>query len=129
MSTSSTDPEHDRIPQRLLLPLGDREDHGPGVRADVELGGPHQVPDVLDQQEVQRVQIQARQRRADHGRVRVTLPAVAVPGVDEADGGAAPGQPAGVQARLDVALDDADADLPLQTEQGLAQQGRLAGTR
>jgi hypothetical protein len=56
----------------------------------------------------------------------VAFAAEPVPGVDQRDLGAEPGQPVGVQAGLDVALDDPDPDFPGEPGQGLAQQRGLA---
>ena len=52
--------EHERVLERLVLALGDRGDHHPGVLADPELGRADEVADVLDHQQVDLVQ---RQRR------------------------------------------------------------------
>ncbi len=69
--------EHQRVLERLVLALGDRGDHDPRVLADPELGRADEVADVLDDQQVDLVERQRRQRRADHVRVEVALAAEA----------------------------------------------------
>jgi hypothetical protein len=46
----------------LVLALGHGRDHDPRVLADAELGRAHEVADVLDDQHVELVQRQRRQR-------------------------------------------------------------------
>ena len=69
--------EHQRVLERLVLALGDRADHHPGVLADPELGRADEVADVLDHQQVDLLERQVGDRRADHVGVEVALAAEA----------------------------------------------------
>ena len=101
-------PEHHRVLQRLLLALGHREHHRPGVLADIELGRAHEVADVLDHDEVEIGKGQARQGRANHRGVEMAFAAEAVRGVDQRHRCAESCETIGIDRRLDIALDDAD---------------------
>ena len=101
-------PEHQRVLRRLLLALGDRGDHDPGVLADSELRGTDEVADVLDHEEVDVVERQVGERGAHHVRIEVTLAAEARGGVELGHGNVQRGQPVRIHRPLNVALQHAD---------------------
>ena len=94
--------------ERLVLALGDGVDERTGALADIELGRADEVADVLDDDDVERVERELVEHRADHRRVEVAFAAETVGGVDKRDRGAEPAETLGVERGLDVALDDAD---------------------
>ncbi|MFN8021243.1 MAG: hypothetical protein U0Q03_06910 [Acidimicrobiales bacterium] len=70
-------PEHHRIARRLLhSPSVTEEHHQADVLADVELGRADQVADVLDDDEVELVERQARRGRPHHRRIEASPQAV-----------------------------------------------------
>ena len=118
-------PEHHRVLQRLLLTLGDREDHRPGVLPDPELCWTDQIADVLDDQELELGQRQAFEAGPDHHRIEMALPAEPGTRVDEGNGGGArAGETVRVDARRDVPFQHPDAHRAAECLQGLAQKGR-----
>ena len=121
--------EHDRVLEGLLFAFGDREDHCPGVLADIELGRADQVADVLDHDEVEVGERQPGERGADHRGVEVAFAAEAVGGVDQRDGRAEAGEAIGIDRGLDIALHDPDSQRGAELQQHLTEQRRLACTR
>ena len=97
--------------------------------ANVELGGADEVPDILDEDQVEGRQVEAPERAGDHGGIQMTLAAEPVSGVEQADLGAESAEPFGVQGSLDIALDDADAEPVTQGGEGPLEQGGLARPR
>ncbi len=121
-------PKHQRVLERLVLALGDRADHDPRVLPDPELSRADEVADVLDHQQVDLLERDLRDRRADHVGVEVALPSEAGVGVDLGDRDVQMGDPVGVEAALHVALEDADPG-PFQARFDSAlQKCRLAGS-
>ena len=121
-TTASHGPEHHRVLERLLLALGHGVHHGLGVLADAELGRAHQVADVLDDEEVEVGEREAGQAGAHHHGIEVALATEAGAGVDQRHRRAESGQPVGVDAGGDVALQDPDARPPPQLPQRALQQ-------
>jgi len=101
--------EHHRVLQRLVLALRDRIHHRPRVGPDVELGRTHEIADVLDDDQVEAIERQAREARLHHHGVEVALAPEPRARVHECDVDRVVSQRVGVDARLDVALDDADS--------------------
>ena len=93
----------------LSSPSVTEHDHHARVLADAELGRADEVADVLDDQQVDLVERQRRDRRADHVRVEVALAAEAGVGVELDHGHVQAGEAIGVQRSLHVALEHADA--------------------
>ncbi|CAO5228493.1 hypothetical protein FAGKG844_110090 [Frankia sp. AgKG'84/4] len=121
--------KHHRILQRLFFALGHSEDHRSQILAHHELRGTHQIADVLDDDEVEFGERQARQRRGDHRRVQMALPTEPVAGVDQCHRGAEPVEAVRVEAGLDVSLDDPDPAPGAQPAQRPGEQGRLPCAR
>ena len=121
--------EHERVLAGLVVALGDRGDHDPRVLADVELGGADEVADVLDDQQVDLVERDRRQRGAHHVRVEVALAAEAAAGVELRDRDVQVGEPVGVERALHVALEHADAQVADAVAQQALEQRRLARAR
>ena len=100
-------PEHQRVLQRLVLALGHRAHHHARILADAKLGRAHEVADVLDDQQVDLVERERRDRRADHVRVEMALAAESRVGVDLGHRHMQPGEAIGVHRPLHVALEHA----------------------
>ncbi len=92
--------EHQRVLERLVLALGHRAHHHARVLADPELGRADEVADVLDDQQIDLVERQRRDRRADHVGVEVTLAAEAGAGVELGHRHVQAGQAVGVHRAL-----------------------------
>ena len=118
--------EHQRVLERLVLSLRDGGDHHPRVLSDLELRRAHEVADVLDHEQVDLVQRQGRDRRADHVRVEVTLSAETGIGVDLRHRHVQAREPVGIEAALHVSFQHGDPDA-VEVMQDALQQRRLAG--
>ena len=114
--------EHMRVLHRLVVALGDRGQHHPGLLAQVEQGRADQVADVLDHDQRPAGRVEQAQPLGHHLGVEVT----ACPGVDlhhlAARGADAPG----VQRRGLVTLDDRDGHLAAQLPRGAFEQCGLS---
>ena len=82
----------------LSSPSATERDHRAGVLAHPELGRADQVADVLDQEQVDLVEGERRQRRAHHVGVQVALAAEPGVGVELGDRHVQSGEPVGVEA-------------------------------
>src|SRR5215218_5636132 len=121
--------EHKRVFQRLFLPLRDGVDHDPDVLTHPELGRTHQVPHVLDYEDIYVVEREFAEAGADHVGVKMALAAETRVGIHLHQRDVETGQPVGVQGSLHVALQDAQTKLAAQPLQGTLQQRRLSRSR
>ncbi len=94
--------------------------------ADIELRWAHEVADVLDHDEVEVGERQARQGGTNHRCVEMAFPTETVRRVDQRHRCAQPCEPIGIDRRLDIALDDANAHRRPELQQHLAEQRGLA---
>src|SRR5215204_2459830 len=106
--------EHKRVLQRFLLSFRDGVDHDPGVLPHPELRGTHQVPHVLDDEDVYIVERELAEAGADHVGVQMALAAETRIGIHLHQGNVETGQPVGVQGGLYVALKNAEPKLIAQ---------------
>ena len=120
--------EHERVLERLVLALGHGRDHYAPVLADAELRRADEVADVLDQEQVDLVERDRRQRRAHHVRVEVALAAEARIGVDLRHRHVQRGKRVGIETALHVALEHADAHI-VEISHDAFEQRRLARAR
>ena len=121
--------EHHRVLQRLVLALGHRVDHRLGVLAHVELRRTHEVPDVLDDHQIEGRKVQALQRPVDHRGIEVAFAAEAVVGVQQRDLRTPATEPRGVDVGGDVTFDHPDRDVAGQFVEGCSQHRGLTGPR
>ncbi len=100
--------EHQRVLERLVLALGDRGDHHARILADAELGRADEVADVLDHQQVDaRASGTAGSAERTMFASRWHSPPKPGIGVDLRHRHVQRGEPVGVVAALDVALEHA----------------------
>ncbi|VTR68678.1 hypothetical protein DESC_720056 [Desulfosarcina cetonica] len=121
-------PEHQGVFGRFVLAFGDRQDHHALVLADVELGRADQVADVLHDEQVDAVKIQAGHGAFDHMGRQVAIAAEFV-GVDLHDRRTGLGQSVGINRGADVTHDHGATQPWHDAGQGFLQGGGLARTR
>ena len=119
------DLEDARVLVRLVVALGHRQDHDLRVLAQVEVGGTHQVADVLDDDQVELLERQRVDRALDH----VALEVAGAAGVDLDRRDAVRLDLLGVDLARDVALDDRDAVAVAQGRDGGQDRRGLARAR
>src|SRR5918997_1702378 len=121
--------EHQGVLEGFLLALCDRVDHHPRVLPVLELRRTHQVPDVLYDEDIHLFQRELGEAGAHHVRVEVALPAEAGVRVYLHQRDVKAGQAVGVEGRLHVALQDAQAKLAAHAVECALQERRLARPR
>ena len=115
--------EHDGVLGRLVVTFSDRQEHDVTMRTEREAGRAHEVPDVLDEYQRQRVELQLVQRVVHHVRVQMA----GRPGRDLNRGNSVAADPGRVVVGLEVAFDHGAPELLSQRAHGRLEQQRLAG--
>ncbi len=116
--------EHIRIFERLVLALRDGENHDLMRLAEIESGGTHQIPDILDEERRALFQRQRLERMTDHMGVEVT----SLARVDLYRRRACLTNALGVIRRLLIALDHRHWNFTEKIIDCAHQQRRLAGS-
>ena len=118
--------EHLRILERLVLALGDGEEHDHFLLAEIPVCRAHQVADVFDDEQPRSPQVDGVERREHLQRIEVAR-ASGDHGADEPRGVLR--EAIRVVLRLHVARDHRDVQLLAERREGALEQRRLPGAR
>jgi len=107
------------------MALGYRQDHDLGVLAKIEVGGTYEVAHILDDDQVERSEVERLDRALDH----VALEMTGASGVDLHRRDAVRADLLGIDAACDIALDHRDVVAVPQRGDGCEDCGGLACSR